>query len=396
MFESAPLNQPDSIFGLIEQFKKDENPLKINLSVGVYQDESGTTPVMQCVRQAEEKLLAEHGTKSYLPIDGAPSYNQAIGELILGESLSSSSSVHSVSAQTPGGTVSLRLAGELLRRVFDVKTIWMSNPTWANHPKIYDAAGLEIKKYDYLDEQGTGLDFDRILESLRHAQPGEAVLLHTVCHNPTGVDPTVEQWKVLGEFIKERQLFPIFDFAYQGFGESLDADAFPIRNFVESGGEALVCNSFSKNFGLYAERVGGISAISPNAETAAAMLSQIKLTIRTMYSNPPLHGGAIVNTVLHDSELRKLWTSELTEIRQRILELREKFVAAMQTRVPEKNFEYINRQRGMFSYSGLTAEQVERLKSEHSIYILGSGRINVAGINSENLNRLCDAIASVV
>ena len=396
MFESAPLNPPDSIFGLIEQFKKDENPLKINLSVGVYQDESGTTPVMQCVRQAEEKLLAEHGTKSYLPIDGAPSYNQAIGELILGESLSSSSSVHSVSAQTPGGTVSLRLAGELLRRVFDVKTIWMSNPTWANHPKIYDAAGLEIKKYDYLDEQGTGLDFDRILESLRHAQPGEAVLLHTVCHNPTGVDPTVEQWKVLGEFINERQLFPIFDFAYQGFGESLDADAFPIRKFVESGGEALVCNSFSKNFGLYAERVGGISAISPNAETAAAMLSQIKLTIRTMYSNPPLHGGAIVNTVLHDSELRKLWTSELTEIRQRILELREKFVAAMQTRVPEKNFEYINRQRGMFSYSGLTAEQVERLKSEHSIYILGSGRINVAGINSENLNRLCDAIASVV
>ena len=396
MFESAPLNPPDSIFGLIEQFKKDENPLKINLSVGVYQDESGTTPVMQCVRLAEEKLLAGYGTKSYLPIDGAPAYNQAIGKLILGESLYESPSVHSVSAQTPGGTVSLRLAGELLRRVFNVNTVWMSNPTWANHPKIYGAAGLEVKKYDYLDEQGTGLDFDRILESLRDAQPNEAVLLHTVCHNPTGVDPTIEQWKVLGEFIKERQLFPIFDFAYQGFGESLDADAFPIRNFIESGGEALVCNSFSKNFGLYAERVGGISAISPNAETAAAMLSQIKLTIRTMYSNPPLHGGAIVNTVLHDSELRNLWTSELTEIRQRILELREKFVGAMQARVPEKNFEYINRQRGMFSYSGLTAEQVERLKSEHSIYILGSGRINVAGINSENLDRLCDAIASVV
>lgn len=396
MFESAPLNPPDSIFGLIEQFKKDENPLKINLSVGVYQDESGTTPVMQCVRLAEEKLLAGYGTKSYLPIDGAPAYNQAIGKLILGESLYESPSVHSVSAQTPGGTVSLRLAGELLRRVFNVNTVWMSNPTWANHPKIYGAAGLEVKKYDYLDEQGTGLDFDRILESLRDAQPNEAVLLHTVCHNPTGVDPTIEQWKVLGEFIKERQLFPIFDFAYQGFGESLDADAFPIRNFIESGGEALVCNSFSKNFGLYAERVGGISAISPNAETAAAMLSQIKLTIRTMYSNPPLHGGAIVNTVLHDSDLRNLWTSELTEIRQRILELREKFVGAMQARVPEKNFEYINRQRGMFSYSGLTAEQVERLKSEHSIYILGSGRINVAGINSENLDRLCDAIASVV
>ena len=396
MFESAPLNPPDSIFGLIEQFKKDENPLKINLSVGVYQDESGTTPVMQCVRLAEEKLLTEHGTKSYLPIDGAPAYKQAIGKLILGGTLTDSASVHSVSAQTPGGTVSLRLAGELLRRVFNVKTIWMSDPTWANHPKIYGAAGLEVKKYDYLDEQGTGLDFDRILESLGHAEPNQAVLLHTVCHNPTGVDLTIEQWKVLGEFIKERKLFPIFDFAYQGFGESLDADAFPIRNFVESGGEALVCNSFSKNFGLYAERVGGISAVSQNAETAEAMLSQIKLTVRTMYSNPPLHGGAIVNKVLHDAELRNLWTSELTEIRQRILQLREKFVAAMQDRVPDKDFQYINRQRGMFSYSGLNAEQVERLKSEHSIYILGSGRINVAGINSGNLGRLCDAIASVV
>lgn len=396
MFESAPLNPPDSIFGLIEQFKKDENPLKINLSVGVYQDESGTTPVMQCVRLAEEKLLAEHGTKSYLPIDGAPAYNQAIGKLILGGSLTDSASVHSVSAQTPGGTVSLRIAGELLRRVFNVKTIWMSNPTWANHPKIYGAAGLEVKKYDYLDSQGTGLDFDRILESLGEAEPNQAVLLHTVCHNPTGVDPTIEQWKVLGEFIKKRQLFPIFDFAYQGFGESLDADAFPIRNFVESGGEAIVCNSFSKNFGLYAERVGGISAVSQNAETAEAMLSQIKLTVRTMYSNPPLHGGAIVNTVLHDAELRNLWTSELTEIRQRILQLRERFVVAMQTRVPDKDFQYINHQRGMFSYSGLNAQQVERLKSEHSIYILGSGRINVAGMNSGNLARLCDAIASVI
>jgi aspartate aminotransferase len=396
MFESAPLNPPDSIFGLIEQFKKDENPLKINLSVGVYQDESGRTPVMRCVRLAEEKLLAEQGTKSYLPIDGAPAYNQAIGRLIFGDSLADSQSVHPVSAQTPGGTVSLRVAGELLRRVFNVKTVWMSNPTWANHPKIYEAAGLEVKKYDYLDEQGTGLDFDRILESLRNAEPNQAVLLHTVCHNPTGVDPTIEQWKALGEFIKKRQLFPIFDFAYQGFGESLDADAFPIRNFVENGGEALVCNSFSKNFGLYAERVGGISAVSPNAETAAAMLSQIKLTIRTMYSNPPLHGGAIVNTVLHDSGMREIWTDELTEIRQRILQLREKFVAAMQARVPDKDFQYINRQRGMFSYSGLTAEQVERLKNEHSIYILGSGRINVAGINDGNLDRLCDAIASVV
>ncbi len=395
MFKTAPLNPPDSIFGLIEQFKKDTNPEKINLSVGVYQDESGATPVMKCVRMAEQKLLDAAGTKSYLPIDGSTSYNTAVGRLILGD-LDDQTDVNSVTAQTPGGTVSLRLAGELLRRVFNVDTIWMSNPTWANHPKIYGAAGLNVKKYEYLDEQGTRLDFDRLVTSLEDTQPHEAILLHTVCHNPTGVDPTQEQWEQLCSIIKERQLFPIFDFAYQGFGTSIDADAFPIRRFVESGGEALICNSFSKNFGLYAERVGGITAVSHDADVSRAMLSQIKLTIRTMYSNPPLHGGAIVDAVLNDPELRTVWESELTEVRNRIQQLRDTFVNAMQTRIPEKDFQYILQQRGMFSYSGLTAEQVERLRDEYSIYALSSGRINIAGINSGNLERLCDAIAAVV
>lgn len=396
MFEAAPLNPPDSIFGLIEKFKKDSNPDKINLSVGVYQDEAGQTPVMKAVRSAEERLLAAANTKSYLPIDGKPSYCESVGRLILGNEMYDRPSVNCVSAQTPGGTVSLRIAGELLRRVFNVDTIWMSNPTWANHPKIYGAAGLKVETYDYLDEHGTGLDFNRVLDSLSKAQPNQAILLHTVCHNPTGVDPSEEQWEQLGQIIRERKLFPVFDFAYQGFGKDIDADAFPIRSFVESGGELLVCNSFSKNFGLYAERVGGVSAVSSNAEVAAAMLSQIKLTIRTMYSNPPLHGGAIVDTVLNDPELRAMWEQELTEIRERILELRSKFVNAMQARLPNKDFQYINRQRGMFSYSGITGDQVNRLRDEHAIYILGSGRINVAGINSKNLDRLCDAIASVM
>lgn len=396
MFESAPLNPPDSIFGLIEQYKKDSNPDKINLSVGVYQDESGETPVMKCVRMAEQKLLDAAGSKKYLPIDGTPEYREAIGRLVLGDALFDQDSVFSSSAQTPGGTVSLRLAGETLRRVFNVDTIWMSNPTWANHPKIYEAAGLKVEKYDYLDESGTGLDFDRVLESLSQAQPNQAVLMHTVCHNPTGVDPSVEQWKQLGALVRERKLYPVFDFAYQGFGESIEADALPIRSFVEAGGEAIICNSFSKNFGLYAERVGGITAVSHDADVAAAMLSQIKLTIRTMYSNPPLHGGAIVHTVLNDPELRTLWETELAEIRNRILELRTAFVDAMQQRIPDKDFQYINAQRGMFSYSGLTKAQVDRLQSEYAIYALGSGRINVAGINSSNLDRLCDAIASVV
>lgn len=396
MFKAAPLNPPDAIFGLNAQFKADKNPNKVNLTVGVYQDESGKTPVMHCVRDAERVLLDNAGTKSYLPIDGSASYQKAVAELVLGETLMARTDVHTATAQTPGGTVSLRLAGELLKRVFDVKAIWMSNPTWANHPNIYKSAGLEVKKYDYLDDAGTGLDFSKVMASLEQAEPNEAVLVHTVCHNPTGVDPSPEQWQQLGELLRERQLFPVFDFAYQGFGESLDADAFPIRSFVEAGGELLVCNSFSKNFGLYAERVGGLTAVTHDPEVAKAMQSQIKLTIRTMYSNPPLHGGAIVDTVLNDEALRTKWVGELEEIRSRIAELRNQFVTAMQARIPDHDFSYINRQRGMFSYSGITAEQADRLREEDSIYLLRSGRINIAGINQNNLDQICDAFARVI
>ena len=394
MFENAPLNPPDAIFGLIEKFKKDSNPNKINLSVGVYQDESGKTPVMNAVYEAEKKLLASRGTKSYLPIDGSPSYRDAIGRLILGDELFEGGNVHSCTAQTPGGTVSLRLSGEILKRVFNVSAIWMSNPTWANHTKIFATAGLEIKKYDYLDDSGTGIGFDKVLASLQSATAGEAVLLHAVCHNPTGVDPTPEQWQQLCDLIVDKGLVPVFDFAYQGFGESVDADAGPIRNFVEAGHEAIVCNSFSKNFGLYGERVGGITAISKSKEAAAAMQSQIKLMIRTMYSNPPLHGASIVDTILNDADLRANWVAELSEVRERIVQLRREFVSQLTERLPDRDFNYINLQRGMFSFSGLTKDQVDTLQAEHAIYALGSGRINIAGINSSNMKQLCDAIAS--
>jgi aspartate aminotransferase len=396
MFESAPLNPPDAIFGLIEQFKKDTNPNKINLSVGVYQDESGKTPVMKCVRTAEQMMLDAEGPKSYLPIDGSPAYDDAVGRLVLSDSVADNPNIHWATAQTPGGTVSLRIAGELLQRVFEVDTIWMSSPTWANHPQIYGAAGLQIHTYDYLDANKTGLDFQHLIDSLASAQPGQAILLHTVCHNPTGVDPSPEQWEQLASVVQQKQLFPVFDFAYQGFGVDLDADSFPIRHFVESGGEALICNSFSKNFGLYAERVGGITAVTQSADVMTAMRSQIQSTIRTMYSNPPLHGGKIVETVLTDANLRKQWQGELAEIRYRILELRSTFVDTMQELAPGRDFQYINKQRGMFSYSGLTADQVERLKQEHAIYALKSGRINIAGINNSNLQPLCKAIASVL
>ena len=394
MFESVPVNPPDAIFGLNELFKNDTNANKINLTVGVYKDASGQTPIMKSVKLAEQILLDNSTTKSYLPIDGSPAYRTAVAELILGKDLSGKALAST--AQTPGGTVSLRVAGELARRVLGVKTIWMSNPTWANHPKIFGQANLEIKQYDYLDESGTGLDFEKVKASLASAASGDAVLLHTVCHNPTGVDLSSEQWAELGDILKTKSLLPIFDFAYQGFGEGLEEDALPIRQFVASGGEAIICNSFSKNFGLYGERVGGITAISQSAEAAAAMQSQIKSTIRTMYSNPPIHGGAIVQTVLADADLRKTWEDELTGIRERIVTLRSQFVEKMTTLAPGKDFEYINRQRGMFSYSGLSKDKAEALRNDHSIYILGSGRINIAGMNADNMDGLCKAIASVL
>ena len=396
LFDSAPLSPPDSIFGLLEQFKQDSRSDKVNLSVGVYQDESGQTPVLKCVRAAERIMLDAAGSKNYLPIDGSPAFNRAVGKLVLGAAVASNTNLHWATAQTPGGTVSLRIAGELLRRVFNVDTIWISNPTWANHPQIFHAAGMTIQRYEYLNANNTGLDFGRLIDSLAQAKYGQAILLHTVCHNPTGVDPTPEQWIELNTLIQQKGLFPIFDFAYQGFGVNLDEDSFPIRQFVESGGEALVCNSFSKNFGLYAERVGGVTAVAQRSSSGLALRSQLQATIRTIYSNPPLHGGKIVETVLGDSELRKQWEQELTEIRHRILQLRATFVATMASMIPGRDFQYINEQRGMFSYSGLTVDQVERLRSEYAVYALKDGRINIAGINSNNLLPLCQAIANVV
>jgi aspartate/tyrosine/aromatic aminotransferase len=395
IFNTAPLCPPDSIFGLIEEFKLDPNPYKINLSVGVYQDESGRTPVMNCVRAAEKVLFDEGGTKNYLPIDGSAKFNDMVGKLALGNA-AENPQVHWKTAQTPGGTVALRIAGDTLRRVFGTPTIWISNPTWANHPQIYQAAGYKIQQYSYLDSSNTRLDFQKLCDSLDSAKPGQAILLHTVCHNPTGVDPSPDQWIALLHLIREKELLPIFDFAYQGFGVDLHNDSFPVRQFVEHGGEALICSSFSKNFGLYAERVGGVTVAAQSESAAKAMHSQVSATIRTIYSNPPLHGGKIVETILGNADLRKQWERELTEIRERILRLREQFVTTMSALVPQRDFQYILEQRGMFSYSGLTADQVARLKKDFAIYALSSGRINVAGINQGNLMPLCKAIANVI
>lgn len=395
MFENTPLAPADPVFGLIEQYNLDSNPDKINLSVGAYKNEENQTPILQCVKEAEKRLIEHESTKNYLPIQGLLPYNQLVAELIFGSDHPVISANRFATAQTPGGTGALRVAGDLLRLIFDVKKVWICDPTWANHCPIYEAAGLEVGRYDYLNESNTDVDFERITQSLSGATAGEAILLHTVCHNPSGFDLSPEQWNQLFELLTSKQLIPIFDFAYQGFADGLDKDAAPIRQYCEQN-EALICQSFSKNFGLYSERVGTLTAVGKTEETAHSLLSQIKKIARTMYSNPPRHGAAIVHTILGTPELRTLWESELSEIRVRITQLREQFVSTLNDLTPNTDFDYIRRQRGMFSYSGLTREQVEQLRNEFSIYIVGSGRINIAGVNSTNNMQLCKAIASVV
>ena len=396
MFETAQVNPPDAIFGLIEEYKRDPNPNKVNLTVGMYQDEHGHTPVMECVRVAKKLIHDEGKSHVYLPISGSESFNQRIPALVFGDSHPVISEHRACSAQTPGGTTALRVAGEMLHKRLDVKNIWISDPTWANHKNIFPAAGLNIKPYRYLDERGTGFDCQGMLESISKSEPHDAILLHTVCHNPTGVDPTPDQWKKIFDVIESRNLVPIFDFAYQGFGQSVDADAFPIREFSQRNLGALICSSFSKNFNLYGERVGAITVLAKNRDQTQAVFSQVKAVVRANYSNPPTFGGQIVKTVFEDAELRSLWLKELEEMRVRISELRSQFVNAINQRLPEVDFSHIIRQRGMFSYSGISGDVVDELKNEHSIYLLKSGRINIAGINSNNLDRLCDAIASVM
>ena len=394
MFESVPVNPPDSIFGLNEEFKRDPNPDKVNLTVGMYQDETGKTPVMAAVSKAIERIAAAGQSRVYLPIDGSTPFNEQIPDLIFGADHVVVKANQVRSSQTPGGTVALRVAGEVLRETLGVKNVWLSRPTWANHLNIFMAAGLRVLPYTYLDKAGTGFDFDECLKCFSLMEPNDAVVLHTVCHNPTGVDPTPEQWDKILDTIAERDLIPIFDFAYQGFGNSIDEDAYPIREFGKRGISALVCSSFSKNFNLYGERVGAITAVAPNPESLPGIHSQIKKVIRSMYSNPPTFGGSIVSTVFQDEVMKKQWLHELETMRLRINSMRKKLVQTLDDAIGDNRFDHILNQRGMFSYSGIAPEVVDVLQTQYSVYLLKSGRINVAGLNPTNLQRVCDCIAS--
>jgi aspartate/tyrosine/aromatic aminotransferase len=397
MFDLLSQAPPDSILGLTEAFRKDPNPAKINLSVGVFKDETGNTPILRSVKEAERRLLAGEANKSYLPIEGHPEYAARVQELLFGAEHEIQTSQRAVTAQTPGGTGALRVAADFLRKHFPHATVWHSKPTWANHPAIFSAAGLGVESYAYIDAANRALDFPAMLAALGQIPRGDVVLLHACCHNPTGIDPTPAQWQEIAAVVRERGLLPLVDFAYQGFGDGLVEDAVGLAELAQPGQELLVCSSYSKNFGLYGERVGALTLVADSAESAQRALSQLRVAIRTNYSNPPTHGAAIVATVLADRALRSDWEAELTAMRERIHAMRQLFVSRMKTKAPQHDFSFLASQKGMFSFSGLSNMQVDELRSKHSVYVVGNGgRINVAGITADNIEPLTTAVAAVL
>jgi len=387
---------PDPILGLAESFKADTRAGKVNLSVGVYVDDSGVTPVIPSVLEAERRLLEKAGSKGYLPIDGRPGFKAAVRDLIFGADNEIVASGRSATAQTPGGTGALRVAADFLLQTGSAKTIWLSEPTWPNHPQLFTMAGFALRTYPYLDETGRKLDVGRMLGALRTAVPGDVVLLHGSCHNPSGVDPDPETWAAIGEIIIQRELLPVVDFAYQGFGFGLREDADWLTGLARPGLEFLVCSSYSKNFALYNERVGALTIVAADPGRAAAALSHLKIAIRSNYSNPPAHGGDIVETILTDAALRARWEVDLAEMRNRILGNRAALVDALVAADVPGQWEPLRHQRGMFALLGLSSDQVARLRDEFAVYVVGRGRINVAGLTRANLAHVVAAVKAVI
>jgi len=399
MFETVQPAPADPILGLTEAFRADDRAGKINLGVGVYQDETGKTPILQCVKAAENRLLDEETSKGYLPIDGSPAYTSHVQRMLFGDAHALPKEGRVATSHCPGGTGALRVAADYLHSHHPNLTIHMSDPTWANHNQIFEAAGIRLATYAYFDAAANGLNFQAMLDALKRIPKGDVVLLHACCHNPTGVDLDEKQWQQIAKVVADNGLVPLVDFAYQGFGQGIDEDAGGLRILAQQVPQMLICSSFSKNFGLYNERVGALTVVAATAEQARAVQSQIKRGIRANYSNPPSHGGLIVRTILDDAQFTAQWREELATMRDRINTMRKLFAQTLDQRnvkLNPKGNDFIVEQRGMFSFSGLTKTQVEKLRSDHAIYIVGSGRINVAGMTTSNMQRLCEAIQTVV
>ena len=394
MFDHIATAPPDPILGLTEAFRKEPRDEKMNLGVGVYQDEQGATGVLEAVKQAELRLTETESGKGYLPITGNPKYNDTIRELVFGPD--QVGNPNWTSLQTPGGTGGLRVVADFLSAHSPESTVWLSRPTWANHGAIFTAARLATAEYTYLDSSQLRVDFGAMLSDLGQAAAGDVLLLHGCCHNPSGVDLADEEWRQIGQLVRDKGVVPLVDVAYQGFGDGVEDDVRGLRTLVGAGRPLWVVTSCSKNFGLYRERVGGVTAITPSPEAATAVASQLKVAVRRNYSNPPSHGAAVVAQIWNTPDLRQLWLNELATMRRRIHAMREQFAAAMRQQIDSDRFDFICRQRGMFSFLGLTPEQVDRLRTDFAIYMVRSGRINVAGLRGATVGRLAEAVARVL
>lgn len=396
LFSSVTLAPRDPILGLNEAFNADTRPTKVNLGVGVYFSEDGKIPLLRAVRQAEEARVAAGLPRGYLPIEGIAAYDAAVQKLLLGNDSPLIAAGRVVTAQALGGTGALKIGADFLRMVNPKAKVAISDQSWENHRALFEMAGFEVTAYPYYDAKTNGVNFDGMLSALNSYEPGTIVVLHACCHNPTGVDLTEAQWAQVVEVVKARGLVPFLDIAYQGFGSDLEADAAAVRLFAAADLNVFVSSSFSKSFSLYGERVGALSIITSSKDEAARVLSQLKRVIRTNYSNPPTHGGSIVAAVLTTPELRASWEAELGEMRDRIRAMRHGLVERLQASGVERDFGFINEQRGMFSYSGLTSAQVDRLREEFGIYAVGTGRICVAALNTRNLDAVAEAVAAVL
>lgn len=386
----------DPILGVTEAYNADKNPDKVNLGVGIYYDDNGKVPLLECVKRVERQLVDNPAPRAYLPIDGIAAYDRAVQQLVFGAEHPAVKDNRIITVQALGGTGGLKVGADFLRRLAPGASVWISDPSWENHRALFENAGFTVNTYPYYDAARKGLDFDAMHRALQAMPAGDIVLLHACCHNPTGADLTPQQWDTVLSTVMSKGLVPFLDIAYQGFAEGIDADAAAVRAFAKATSPVFVSNSFSKTFSLYGERVGALSVVTASAEEAARTLSQLKRIVRTNYSNPPTHGGQIVAAVLNSPELRAVWEGELAQMRGRIRTMREKLVTVLKEKVPGADYGFVTGQRGMFSYSGLSKEQVQKLREQFSIYAIDSGRICVAALNSRNIEYVGNAIAAVV
>ncbi|MGM9481509.1 aromatic amino acid transaminase [Roseateles sp. NT4] len=396
MFEHVDAYAGDPILSLNEAFQKDPRAGKINLSIGIYFDNDGRIPMLPSVRAAELAVVEAAGARPYLPMEGAANFRSAVQVLLFGAEHPAIAAGRIATIQGVGSSGGLKVGADLLKRYFPDSKIYMSDPTWDNHRAVFEGSGHSCETYPYYDPATGGVRFDDLLAAFKALPTRSVVLMHACCHNPTGVDLTQDQWRALVPIIRERQLLPFLDLAYQGYGDGIVEDAFAPRLLADEGLSFLIANSFSKSMSLYGERCGGLSVVCPDADQAARVLGQMKFMIRRNYSNPPMHGGQIVAKVLTDPKLRALWEAEVKEMRERIQSMRRQLHDVLVAKLPGRNFDYFLTQRGMFSYTGLTAEQAERLKTEFGVYILRSGRMCVAGLNTRNVEATAEAMAAVL